>query len=269
VSSSLSKFLAALEVELKEVWRSGELIFVFVLLYFLQGVFALIGLSMPKEEELFLRLSGYRDSVLYQLAGLPVLMVSLVFVGSMTEYLMLMGRRGLVEVIATTPTDRRIQLAAHSTSLTVVTVVYYLSLTAPSIALRSGLQRLGNLLPALLALALGLLPLLFLGFTIANIALRFRAWAFSELVNSLIFTFTGILYPLVIFPPLVQAISRLLPHPHVAEAVRAAVYYGLVAPAQSWVLMLMILGYGVLASILYSSLERGIRRRGAYEAPVQ
>jgi ABC-type polysaccharide/polyol phosphate export permease len=269
VSSSLSKFLAALEAELKEVWRSGELISMLIILYFLQGVFALIGLSMPKEEDLFLRLSGYGDSVLYQLAGLPVLMVSIVFVGSMTEYLIVMGRRGLVEVIATTPTDRRIQLAAHSMSLSMIMVFYFLSISAPSIALRSGLQHVGNLLPALMVLALGLLPLLFLGFAIANLALRFRAPAVSELMNSLLFTFTGVAYPLVIFPPLVQAISRLLPHPHVAEAVRAAVYYGLVVPAQSWVLLLMTLGYGVLASFLYSSLERGIRRRGLYEAPAQ
>ena len=175
----------------------------------------------------------------------------------------------VVEALATTPTDRRLQLAAHSTSLSILMILYFLSLSAPTIALRSGPQQLGNLLPALLILALGLLPLTFLGFVVANLALRFRGATVPELVNSFIFTFTGIVYPITIFPPLVQAVAQLLPHPHIAEAVRSAVYYGILSPLQSWLLLLMLLGYGLLASLLYSSLEGGIRKGGIYEVPTE
>lgn len=269
VKSRITKLLAGLEVELKEAWRSGELLPLLFLLYFFQGLIALIASSMPKEEALFQRLSGYGDSALYQLAGWPVLAVSMTITGSMTEYLVAMGRRGLVEALATTPTDRRLQLAAHSTSLSILMILYFLSLSAPTIALRSGPQQLGNLLPALLILALGLLPLTFLGFVVANLALRFRGATVPELVNSFIFTFTGIVYPITIFPPLVQAVAQLLPHPHIAEAVRSAVYYGILSPLQSWLLLLMLLGYGLLASLLYSSLEGGIRKGGIYEVPTE
>jgi ABC-type polysaccharide/polyol phosphate export permease len=263
--SSIGKFLVVVESDLKELWRSGELLLMAVLLAFFQGLFFLIGALVRREEELFAKISGYSDSVLYQMAGVPVLLLSLVMVSAVGEYVIELGRRGALEHIQTLPVDAKLVLGAHSATITLISLVYYLVVTVPFVYVRGGLQAVSHLLPALLVLVVGLVPLFLFAALVAILTLLVRTEAFIELVSATVYTFTGVAYPLTVFPQIVVTLAQLLPHPHVAESVRLAVFYGVLEPARFIPMLVVLAGYAVFSTVLYSRIERALRRGGRYE----
>ncbi|MDJ0274350.1 MAG: ABC transporter permease [Nitrososphaerota archaeon] len=261
----MGRFLVVVESDLKELWRSGELVLMAVLLAFFQGLFFLIGTLVRREQELFARISGYNDSVLYQMAGVPVLLLSLVMVSAVGEYVIELGRRGALEHIQTLPVDMKLVMGAHATTIVSVSLLYYFAVTVPFVYLRGGPGAVAHLLPAMLVLALGLLPLFLFAALVALLTLLVRTEAFLELVSASVYTFTGIAYPLTVFPQFVALVAQLLPHPHVAESVRLAVFYGVLEPARLVPMLAVLAGYAVFSTAIYSRIERVLRRGGRYE----
>lgn len=230
-----------------------------------QSVFFVIGSVVRKEEQLFSQLTGYVDSVLYQIAGMPILFLSIGMSWAIGQFVIELGRGGKLEQLQTTYTDFRVLLAGRFIIMAVMSLFYYLLLTIPFIQIRAGPGAFSHFFPALLILMLGFVPIFLFAVIVSVMILLARTEALIDLISAVVYTFTGIAYPLTIFPAIVQTLASLLPQTVLAETVRNVVLLGVLEPARLIPFIAVALGYGVFSYFLYSRLEHNVRRGGRYD----
>lgn len=261
---ALGPFLAVVEADLKTMTRSGELPLMLLVMGSFQALFFAIGSALRREEQEFARLAGYGDSVLYQVAGMPILFLSIGMSWAIGQFVIELGRGGKLEQLQTTYADFRVVVAGRFVIMTLMSLFYYVAVTVPFIQFRAP-DALPRFLPAMLVLVLGLVPIFLFAVVVSVTVLLLRTEALIDLVSSIVYTFTGVAYPITVFPAVVQALASLLPQTHVAEVVRGVVLLGIQEPSRLLPFAAVLLAYSVFSYLLYSRLERSVRRGGRYE----
>ncbi|MCS7117550.1 MAG: hypothetical protein NZ957_02015 [Thaumarchaeota archaeon] len=261
----LRALAVVIEADLKTLLRTGELPLMLLMLGSFQFLFFAIGSVLRKEEQLFFQLTGYGDSVLYQIAGMPILFLSIGMSWAIGQFVIELGRGGKLEQLQTTATDFRVVIAGRFIVMAIMSLLYYLAITVPFIQIRAGPEVLSHFLPALLVLMLGFVPIFLFAVVVSVVMLLARTEALIDLVSSIVYTFTGVAYPITVFPAVVQTLASLLPQTILAETVRNIVLLGVLEPARLIPFIAVALGYGVFSYLLYSKLEYSVRRGGRYE----
>jgi ABC-2 type transport system permease protein len=236
--------------------------FVFLLLPFL-FTFLILGMGNAvggaNAAAYFAARTGTTDIVVYEVLGSAVWMTSWVVIEDVGVGIRDEQIKGTLEQNFLAPVRRFTLLVGLSLTDVVITSALFLIVVCVSVAivLPSGFL---NVIPAFLALLLGLIPLFGIGFLFAGFVVRFKEpYIFIQLVNLVFATLTGTYYPVTLLPYWVQFLSGVLPQTYVIADMRQIVIanqtlvnlYGSI-----FILLALALAYPIIGYAVFRRIER-------------
>ena len=203
--------------------------------------------------------TGTTNIVVYEVLGSAVWMISWVVIEDVGTAIRDEQIKGTLEQNFLAPVHRFTLLVGLSLTDVVITSVLFLVVVGVSVAvvMPSGIL---TIVPAFLALLLGLIPLFGIGFLFAGFVVRFKEpYIFTQIISLVFATLTGTYYPVTFLPYWVQILSGLLPQTYVIEDMRLIVIanqtlvnlYG-----SLFVLLALALAYPVLGYAVFRKIER-------------
>jgi ABC-2 type transport system permease protein len=227
--------------------------FLFTLLIFGMGQFVGGGQATAN----FAARTGTTNIVVYEILGSAVWMTSWVVVEDVGVALRDEQMKGTLEQNFLAPVNRFTLLIGMSlTDVVITTSIFFIVVGATmAIVLPSSIL---SIIPAFLALLVGLVPLFGIGFLFAGFVIRFKEpYIFIQTVNLLFATFTGTYYPVTFLPYWAQFVSQVLPQTYVIDDMRRIVLanqtlvnlYGSVFILLALALVYPTLGYAVFKQI--------------------
>jgi ABC-2 type transport system permease protein len=201
--------------------------------------------------------TGTTNIVIYEVLGSAVWMTSWVVIEDVGTGIRDEQIKGTLEQNFLAPVRRFTLLVGLSLTDIVIASALFLIVVGASVAVVMPSSFL-TVIPAFLALLLGLIPLFGIGFLFAGFVVRFKEpYIFTQIVNLVFATLTGTYYPVTFLPYWVQFLSRVLPQTYVIDAMRRIVIanqtlvdlYGSIFILLALALVYPILGYAVFRRI--------------------
>jgi ABC-2 type transport system permease protein len=229
--------------------------FLFTLLILGMGQFVGGSSAVPN----FAARTGMTNIPVYEILGSAVWMTSWVVVEDVGVVLRDEQMKGTLEQNFLAPVNRFTLLIGMSLTDVVITAAIFVIVVGATLAVTLPSAFL-SLVPAFLALLVGLIPLFGIGFVFAGFVIRFKEpYVFTQIVNLIFATLTGTYYPVTLLPYWVQFLSGVLPQTYVIDDMRRIVLanqtlvnlYGSV-----FVLLALALIYPVLGYAVFKRLER-------------
>ncbi|WP_291767241.1 ABC transporter permease [Caldivirga sp. UBA161] len=256
ITDKLSLFWAIMVNEFKIVSREpGGLIILIIMPYLVAG-------GMAAMASFFTRVNGV--DFIRQFIGFEVIMVSVIMVQTGARFLNEERSGGRLEALMATPVSMYMVLFATSMVMVLVNVGAYVVASLPIIYGAFGLSGLIRLIPSMIIIIIGLMPLYGIGLALAGVVIRIRdVDALMNVVTSLITVLSGATYPLYVLPKWINAIVVAMPMYQLYQTTisiimgngASALLYGLIASTVAY-LMLGVFTYG---RIERSVLKSGIR----------
>jgi ABC-2 type transport system permease protein len=203
--------------------------------------------------------TGTTNIVIYEILGSAVWMTSWVVVEDVGTAIRDEQIKGTLEQNFLAPVRRFTLLVGLSLTDVVITTILFLIVVGVTVAIVMPTSFL-TIVPAFLALLLGLIPLFGIGFLFAGFVVRFKEpYIFIQIVNLVFATLTGTYYPVAFLPYWVQFISGVLPQTYVIDAMRRIVIanqalvslYGVL-----FILLALALAYPLLGYAVFRRIER-------------
>jgi len=203
--------------------------------------------------------TGTTNIVIYEILGGAVWMISWVVVEDVGTAIRDEQIKGTLEQNFLAPVRRFTLLVGLSLTDVVITSMLFLVVVGVSVAVVMPGSIL-TIIPAFLALLLGLIPLFGIGFLFAGFVVRFKEpYIFTQIVSLVFATLTGTYYPVTFLPYWIQLLSDALPQTYVIEDMRRIVIanqtlvnlYG-----SLFVLLALALVYPVLGYAVFRRIER-------------
>ena len=239
----------------------GEFV-IFLLLPFL-FTFLILGMGTAiggsNAPTYFAARTGTTNIVIYEVLGSAVWMTSWVVIEDVGTGIRDEQIKGTLEQNFLAPVRRFTLLVGLSLTDVVITSMLFLIVVGVSVAVVMPSNFL-TVIPAFLALLLGLIPLFGIGFLFAGFVVRFKEpYIFTQIVNLVFATLTGTYYPVTFLPYWVQFLSRLLPQTYEIDTMRRIVLanqtlvnlYGSI-----FILLALALAYPVLGYAVFRRIER-------------
>ena len=201
--------------------------------------------------------TGTTNIVIYEILGSAVWMTSWVVVEDVGSAVRDEQIKGTLEQNFLAPVNRFTLLVGLSLTDIVITSAIFLIVVGVAVAIVLPSSFL-SIVPAFLALLLGLIPLFGIGFLFAGFVVRFKEpYVFIQIVNLVFATLTGTYYPVTFLPYWVQFLSGVLPQTYVIEDMRRIVIanqtlvnlYGSIFILLALALVYPIIGYAVFRRI--------------------
>jgi len=201
--------------------------------------------------------TGTTNIVIYEILGSAVWMTSWVVVEDVGVAIRDEQIKGTLEQNFLAPVNRFTLLVGLSLTDIVITSAIFLVVVgvAVAIVMPSGFL---SIIPAFLALLLGLIPLFGISFLFAGFVVRFKEpYIFTQIVNLVFATLTGTYYPVTFLPYWVQFLSGTLPQTYVIADMRRIVLanqtlvslYGSIFILLALALVYPMLGYAVFKRV--------------------
>ena len=239
----------------------GEFV-IFLLLPFL-FTFLILGMGTAiggsNATTYFAARTGTTNIVIYEILGSAVWMTSWVVIEDVGTGIRDEQIKGTLEQNFLAPVRRFTLLVGLSLTDVVITTILFLVVVGVSVAIVMPSSFL-TVIPAFLALLLGLIPLFGIGFLFAGFVVRFKEpYIFIQIVNLLFATLTGTYYPVAFLPYWVQFLSGVLPQTYVIDDMRRIVIanqtlvnlYGSI-----FILLALALAYPLLGYAVFRRIER-------------
>jgi len=239
----------------------GEFI-IFLLLPFL-FTFLILGMGTAvggaNAATYFAARTGTTNIVVYEVLGSAVWMTSWVVIEDVGTAIRDEQIKGTLEQNFLAPVRRFTLLVGMSLTDVIITSALFLVVVGVSVAAVMP-SSFFTIVPAFLALLLGLIPLFGIGFLFAGFVVRFKEpYIFIQIVNLIFATMTGTYYPVTFLPYWVQFLSGVLPQTYVIDAMRRIVIanqtlvslYGSV-----FILLALALAYPVVGYAVFRRIER-------------
>jgi ABC-2 type transport system permease protein len=203
--------------------------------------------------------TGTTNIVIYEILGSAVWMTSWVVIEDVGTAIRDEQIKGTLEQNFLAPVRRFTLLVGLSLTDVVITSALFLVVVGVSVAVVLP-QSFVTVIPAFLALLLGLIPLFGIGFLFAGFVVRFKEpYVFIQIVNLVFATLTGTYYPVTFLPYWVQLLSGLLPQTYVIDDMRRIVIanqtlvnlYGSI-----FILLALALAYPIVGYAVFRRIER-------------
>ena len=229
--------------------------FLFTLLIFGMGQFVGGGNATAN----FAARTGSTNIIVYEILGSAVWMTSWVVVEDVGVALRDEQMKGTLEQNFLAPVNRFTLLVGMSLTDVVITTSIFFIVVGVTLAIVLPSSFL-SIIPAFLALLVGLIPLFGIGFLFAGFVIRFKEpYVFTQIVNLLFATLTGTYYPVTFLPYWAQFLSRILPQTYVIDDMRQIILanqtlvnlYGSV-----FVLLALALAYPTLGYAIFKRVEK-------------
>jgi len=227
--------------------------FLFTMLIFGMGQFVGGGQAGAN----FAARTGSSNVIVYEILGSAVWMTSWVVVEDVGVALRDEQMKGTLEQNFLAPVNRFTLLVGMGLTDIVITTCIFLIVVGGTLALTLPSSLL-SIIPAFLALLVGLIPLFGIGFLFAGFVIRFKEpYIFIQVVNLLFASLTGTYYPVTFLPYWARFLSGVLPQTYVIEDMRRIVLanqtlvnlYGSVFVLLALALIYPTLGYAVFKQI--------------------
>lgn len=246
----------------------GEVVFVFIIPYFMTGLIVAMGSSLAGVEA-FSNFAAQTGSSLnpfvFLMIGTGVWMISWLILEGIGTLLRDEQIKGTLEQNFLAPINRFLLLVGTALSQIVITTLLFTGVIAITVLLVAPQEALG-LIVAFGILMIGLVPLFGLGFVFAALVIRFKEpYAFTQAMNVLFAVLTGTFYSVTVLPVWVRYVSTAIPQTLVIQDMRLAVEslsklvgaYGSV-----FVLLTMGLVYPFLGYSFFKQFERRAKVSG-------
>lgn len=201
--------------------------------------------------------TGTTNIVIYEILGSAVWMTSWVVVEDVGVAIRDEQIKGTLEQNFLAPVNRFTLLVGLSLTDIVITSAIFLVVVGVAVAIVMPSSFL-SIIPAFLALLLGLIPLFGISFLFAGFVVRFKEpYVFTQIVNLVFATLTGTYYPVTFLPYWVQFLSGTLPQTYVIADMRRIVLanqtlvslYGSIFILLALALVYPMLGYAVFKRV--------------------
>jgi ABC-2 type transport system permease protein len=229
--------------------------FLFSLMIFGMGQFVGGGQATAN----FAARTGTSNIIVYEILGSAVWMTSWVVVEDVGVALRDEQMKGTLEQNFLAPVNRFTLLVGMSLTDVVITTGIFFIVVGTTLAILLPSSFL-SLIPAFLALLVGLIPLFGIGFLFAGFVIRFKEpYVFTQMVNLIFATLTGTYYPVTFLPYWAQFLSGILPQTYVIDDMRRIVLanqtlvslYGSI-----FVLLALALAYPVIGYAVFKQIEK-------------
>ena len=231
----------------------------FLFTFLILGMGTAVGGNLSNAATFFASRTGTTDIVIYEILGSAVWMTSWVVIEDVGTGIRDEQIKGTLEQNFLAPVPRFTLLVGLSLADIVITAILFLIVVVVSVAVVTPSSLL-TIVPAFLALLLGLIPLFGIGFLFAGFVVRFKEpYVFTQIVNLVFATLTGTYYPVAFLPYWVQLLSDVLPQTYVIDDMRRIVLanqtlvnlYGSV-----FILLTLALAYPVIGYAVFRRIER-------------
>jgi len=201
--------------------------------------------------------TGTSNIIVYEILGSAVWMTSWVVVEDVGVALRDEQMKGTLEQNFLAPVNRFTLLVGMSLTDILITTCIFLIVVGVTLAIVLPSSLL-SIIPAFLALLVGLIPLFGVGFIFAGFVIRFKEpYIFIQTVNLVFGTLTGTYYPVTFLPYWAQFLSGVLPQTYVIDDMRRIVLanqtlvnvYGSVFVLLALALIYPTVGYTVFKQI--------------------
>jgi ABC-2 type transport system permease protein len=201
--------------------------------------------------------TGTSNIIVYEILGSAVWMTSWVVVEDVGVALRDEQMKGTLEQNFLAPVNRFTLLVGMSLTDILITTCIFLIVVGVTLAIALPSSLL-SIIPAFLALLVGLIPLFGVGFIFAGFVIRFKEpYIFIQTVNLVFGTLTGTYYPVTFLPYWAQFLSGVLPQTYVIDDMRRIVLanqtlvnvYGSVFVLLALALIYPTVGYTVFKQI--------------------
>lgn len=223
ISSNLHVLMAIFVKDLRHALRyPGQIIFVFLIPFFLALMMRTAGNFIGGQGYLqyFSEKAGTSQIFLYQLLGGSIWILSWLTIDRIGSSLREERIQGTLEQTYLAPVNRFAVLAAKALVNFTTSGLIFIIVIAASILIIDP-SAWGGLVPAFLALCLGLIPLYGIGFIFSGLVVRFKEpYAIVNILNLLFSILIGTYYPITILPYWAQFASRILPQTYALESMR-------------------------------------------------
>ncbi|MGC9225905.1 ABC transporter permease [Caldivirga sp.] len=256
ITDRVSLFWAIMINEFKIISREpGGLLILIIMPYLVAG-------GMAAMASFFTRVNGV--DFIRQFIGFEIIMVSVIMVQTGARFLNEERSGGRLEALMATPVSMYMVLFATSIVMVLVNVGAYVVASLPIVYGTFGLSGLVRLIPSMIIVIVGLMPLYGIGLALAGLVIRIRdVDALMNVVTSLITVLSGATYPLYVLPKWVSAVVVAMPMYQLYQSTLSiimgggvsALIYGLAASTVAY-LMLGVFTYGRIEK---SVLKAGIR----------
>ena len=258
--ATLAALTAIFRKEMKHHMRYPGNFVIYLVLPFL-FTFLILGMGMATggagASTYFAERTGTTNVVVYEILGSAVWMTSWVVVEDVGVVLRDEQVKGTLEQNFLAPINRITLLIGLSLADVVITSAIFFIVVGVTIAIVMP-SSFFSIIPAFVALLLGLVPLFGICFLFAGFVVRFKEpYIFTQVVNLLFATLTGTYYPVTFLPYWVQLFSRLLPQTYVIADMRQIMIanqtlvnlYGSVFMLLALALLYPTLGYAIFKRI--------------------
>jgi len=246
----------------------GEMVFLFIIPYFLTGILVAMGVSVGGENAFgnFAAQTGSTlNPVVFLMIGSGVWMISWIVLEGIGTSLRDEQMKGTLEQNFLAPINRFLLLVGQALSQIVITTMLFGGVIVASVLLLEPRGSLGLIL-AFGILMIGLIPLFGLGFVFAALVIRFKEpYAFTQAANVLFAVLTGTLYNITFLPYWAQYVSNAIPQTIVIQDMRLAVesVQGLIGAYGSvFILLAMAAVYPFLGYAMFKQFERRAKVTG-------
>ena len=204
----------------------GEVVFVFIIPYFMTGVIVAMGSSVGGVDA-FSNFAAQTGSSLnpfvFLMIGTGVWMISWLILEGIGTVLRDEQIKGTLEQNFLAPINRFLLLVGTALSQIVITTLLFTGAIVATVLLVAPHGALG-LIVAFAILMIGLVPLFGLGFVFAALVIRFKEpYAFTQAMNVLFAVLTGTFYSVAVLPVWVRYVSTAIPQTLVIQDMRLAI----------------------------------------------
>ncbi len=227
LAQSLDPVRAIFRKQLRHMVRyPGELVFVFIIPYFMSALLFAMGSSVGGAGALanFAAQTGSSlNPFVFLMIGTGVWMISWIILEGIGTSLRDEQIKGTLEQNFLAPINRFFLLVGTALSQIIITSLLFTGVIVASVLILAPGAAVG-LIFAFAVLLIGLIPLFGLGFVFAALVVRFKEpYAFTQAMNVLFAVFTGTFYSVTVLPAWVRAISFAIPQTIVIQDMRLAI----------------------------------------------
>ncbi len=266
---TLDPLRAIFKKEVRRLVRyPGEMVFVFLIPYFLTGLVIAMGVSVGGASAFgnFASQTGSSlNPFVFLMIGTGVWMVSWVIMEGIGTLLREEQMKGTLEQNFLAPINRFLLLVGTALSQIVITTLLFVGVVGVSVLLLAPQGALG-LLAAFGILMVGLIPLFGIGFVFAALVVRFKEpYAFTQTMNVLFGVLGGAFYNVTVLPFWVRVISSAIPQSIVIQDMRLSIEsIGNIIGAFGSLVALLAMGfvYPVLGYYFFKQFERRAKISG-------
>ena len=266
---ALDPLRAIFKKEIRRLIRyPGEMVFVFIIPYFLTGLVIAMGVSVGGTGAFgnFASQTGSSlNPFVFLMIGTGVWMVSWVIMEGIGTLLREEQMKGTLEQNFLAPINRFLLLVGTALSQIVITSLLFVGVIGVSVLLLAPQGALG-LLAAFGILMVGLIPLFGIGFVFAALVVRFKEpYAFTQTMNVLFGVLGGAFYNVTVLPFWARVISSAIPQSIVIQDMRLSVEsIGNIIGAFGSLVALLTMGfvYPVLGYYFFKQFERRAKISG-------